>query len=101
MTNSATSTASTGTPVELGRYDTEAGERILVGRRIDGEVRVYDCPLPGRPGRTYFVESGFESKAELAMLVADYRRQAEELGAPPMSAGALDELLGRAKETLS
>ncbi len=83
---------STGARVELARYETEEGERVLVGRRIDGEVFVYDHPVG--PGRPYFVERGFSSKAELAVLVADYRRRAEALGACPMSAEALGRGLG-------
>ncbi len=55
----------TGQPVELGRYKTPTGERTLIGRRIDGEVHVFDCPCSGS-GRRYFVEAGFGSKAELA-----------------------------------
>ncbi|MCW2980485.1 MAG: hypothetical protein JWO14_2212 [Solirubrobacterales bacterium] len=77
----------TGTKVELGRYDTEQGERVLVGRRIDGEVFVYDHPVGA--GRPYFVERGFDSKAELAVLVAEYRGRAGELGACPMSPDAI------------
>ncbi|HTR74564.1 MAG TPA: hypothetical protein VMH33_04815 [Solirubrobacterales bacterium] len=80
----ATTTETTGPRVELGRYRTDEGERVLVGRRIDGEVFVYDHPVG--PGRPYFVERGFSSKAELAVLIADYRRRAVELGACPMSA---------------
>lgn len=79
--------APTGQAVELGRYRTEQGERVLVGRRIEGEVFVYDYPRG--PGRPYFVERGFESKAELAVLIADYRRQAKRLGACPMSPEAI------------
>jgi hypothetical protein len=79
-----TTIKTTGPRVELGRYPTPDGERVLVGRRIDGEVFVYDHPAG--PGRPYFVERGFASKAELAILLADYRRRAEELGACPMSA---------------
>jgi hypothetical protein len=73
----------------LGHYTVSGQERVLVGRRIDGEVFVYDYPRHGN-GRRYFVESGFESKAELAMLLADYRRQAERLGVCPMSPEAID-----------
>jgi hypothetical protein len=80
--------------VELGRYEIAEGERILVGRRIDGEIFVYDHPVG--PGRPYFVERGFESKAELAVLLADYRRRAAELGTCPMSAEALARGLGLA-----
>lgn len=82
--------SSTGQPVELGRYSIpEEGERILVGRRIDGKVHVFDYP-GGRRGRRYFVEAGFGSKAELAVLVADYRRRAKRLGTCPMGADAID-----------
>ena len=73
----------------LGRYTVPDEERVLVGRRIEGEVYVYDYPDDGH-GRRYFVESGFESKAELAVLIADYRRQAERLGACPMSREATE-----------
>jgi hypothetical protein len=74
---------------ELGRYSLSDEERVLVGRRIHGEVFVYDYPREGN-GRRYFVESGFGSKGELAVLLADYRRQAERLGACPMSAEAIE-----------
>jgi hypothetical protein len=88
--NATATRSATGHPVELGRYTLpEEGERVLVGRRIDGVVHVFDCPL-GRRGRRYFVEAGFASKAELAVLVADYRRRAERLGTCPMSSQAID-----------
>ncbi len=88
----ATATQSrTGQPVEVGRYKTPAGERALIGRRIDGEVHVFDCPRSGR-GRRYFVEAGFDSKAELAILIADYQRQAKRLGACPMSHEAIERV---------
>ncbi|MEX2105557.1 MAG: hypothetical protein WD810_01530 [Solirubrobacterales bacterium] len=77
-----------GSHVELGRYVTPAGHRVLVGRRIDGIVHVFDWPASGR-GCRYLVEAGLSSKAELAMLVADYRRQAELLRACPMSGEAI------------
>ncbi|MGB7589554.1 MAG: hypothetical protein WBM00_12705 [Solirubrobacterales bacterium] len=73
----------------LGRYSVSDEARALIGRRIDGEVFVYDYPNDGH-GRRYFVESGFESKAELAVLLADYRRQAERLGTCPMSHDAIE-----------
>jgi hypothetical protein len=83
----------TGPRVELGRYVTPEGERVLVGRRIDGEVFVYDYPATGA-GRPWFVERGFDSKSELAVLVADYRRRAAELGVCPMSAEAIGREMG-------
>ena len=68
----------------LGHYTVSDEARVLVGRRIEGKVFVYDYPGDGQ-GRRYFVEAGFESKAELAVLLADYQRQAVRLGACPMS----------------
>lgn len=80
---------------ELGRYTLAEEARVLVGRRIEGTVFVYDYPRDGR-GRRYFVESGFDSKAELAVLLADYRRQAERLGVCPMSGEAIERAFARA-----
>ena len=74
---------------ELGHYTLSEEARVLVGRRIEGNVFVYDYPRDGH-GRRYFVESGFESKAELAVLLADYRREAERLGVCPMSPTAIE-----------
>lgn len=87
---SATAVQSDSTRLhELGRYTVSDQARVLVGRRIEGKVFVYDYPRDGR-GRRYFVESGFASKAELAALLADYRRQAERLGTCPMSPEAIE-----------
>jgi hypothetical protein len=74
---------------ELGRYSLADEDRVLVGCRIDGEIFVYDYPRVGA-GRRYFVESGFKSKAELAVLLADYRREAQRLGNCPMSREAIE-----------
>jgi hypothetical protein len=84
--------ASPGSLCELARYTVDEGERVLVGRRVDGVVHVLDWPLRGG-GRRYHVESGFESKAELAVLVAEYRRFAERLGACPMSRASIERAL--------
>jgi hypothetical protein len=79
-------------PAELGRYVTAEGERRrLVAREVDGEVSVTDCSLSG--GRAYFVEREFESMGELAVLVADYTREAERFGCCPMSQEALRALV--------
>lgn len=82
-----------GQQVELGRYETETGSRALVGRRIDGIVHIYDFAVDD-PGRAYFVEAGFESKAELAALVADYLRQGRLLGTCPMGKRGLEQIAG-------
>lgn len=90
----ATATAdSKGQLCELGSYAVSDGARVLVGQRIDGVVHVFDWPATG-PGRRYHVEAGFESKAELAVLVAEYRRCAEQLGACPMSRAAIERACG-------
>ncbi|HET7416195.1 MAG TPA: hypothetical protein VFJ61_01005 [Solirubrobacterales bacterium] len=86
---SATATQKPAELHELGHYTLPEKEtRVLVGRRIDGEVFVYDHPREG-DGRRYYVDSGFDSKAELAVMLADYRREAMRLGACPMSAEAI------------
>ena len=81
--------AEAGGLCELGRYAVPEGTRVLVGRRVDGVVHVLDWPADGQ-GRRYHVEAGFGSMGELAVLVADYRRRAESLGACPMSRAAIE-----------
>lgn len=77
-----------GEPLELGRYETSAGEkRALYGIRIDGEPRIIDAAAEGR-GRIYTVEEELCEKggdSEVKALVADYIAQAEELGLVPMA----------------
>jgi hypothetical protein len=68
----------------LGRYLVPDESRVLFGRRIDNTVYLYDYPEDGN-GRRYLIEKGFESKVELALLIADYRRRAIRLRACPMS----------------
>jgi hypothetical protein len=92
-TTTARSIRSAGEPVELGRYRTAHGERILVGQRVCGVVRVSDLPSSGR-GRRYLVERELTSKAELDALVADYLAQARAHVDCPMRVPALDALEG-------
>jgi hypothetical protein len=66
---------SVGALVELSRYRVATGERIVRGQRILGVVRVTDAPADGQ-GRTYVVERGLTSKAELAGVVGHYVEQA-------------------------
>jgi hypothetical protein len=95
--------------VPIARYEVEEGRRLLVavGRRdARGDVaidHVVDRPENGS-GRSYLVESNIQPGDHLRALVADYKRQAEELGHPPMSAEALAVLLARgtrAREAVS
>jgi hypothetical protein len=72
-----------GQRVELARYRTSAGERILRGQRINGVVRVTDCPSD-HAGRCYLVERGLQEDgyAALTALVADYVRQSQQRDEP-------------------
>ncbi len=63
--------ARTGRPQRLATYSVDAGERALVGQRVDGVVRISDVPATGA-GRSYLVEPEIASTAELEALVADY-----------------------------
>ncbi len=72
--------AAVGERVELARYTASAGERIVFGQRVDGVVRVTDKPA-GR-GRSFLVERGLTSKAELDALVEDYVEQSERRDEP-------------------
>ena len=73
----------TGRPQRLATYTADVGERILVGQRVDGAVRVSHVPADGR-GRSYLVEPEVGSMAELEALVADYQAKAARLGYVPM-----------------
>ena len=82
-----------GERVELGRYTTAAGARAIYGQRINGVVRVTDCPANGG-GRAYLVERGLEQEGAgaceaLLALVADYLDQARALTAIPMACSQL------------
>ncbi len=89
----ATAEPQAGRQVELGRYQVPEGTRVLTGRRIDGVVHVYDFPVD-HPGCGYFVEKGFDSRAELAVLVADYRRRAKAIAGCPMGEPGLAPIGG-------
>lgn len=92
MSTNTIQTAATARACELGRYTVPDERRVLVGRMIEGELHVFDQPEDGN-GRRYFVEAGFESDGELAVLLADYRRQAKRLGACPMSREAIARMV--------
>jgi hypothetical protein len=86
-------TVSVGRRVELARYTVPAGERVIWGQRVDGVVRVTDCPARGR-GRAYLVERELEQdgNAALQALVADYLEQASLHRQVPMCRSLQEDL---------
>ena len=82
-----------GERVELARYAVRGGARIIYGQRINGVVRVTDCPASGT-GRSYLVERGLERDgfSALKALVEDYTRQAGRLNAIPMAASLAESI---------
>ena len=81
----ATDTAeqTTGRPKRLATYTADVGERMLIGQRVDGVVRISDVPADGQ-GRSYLVEPEVGSMAEIEALVADYTAKAQKLRWVPM-----------------
>jgi hypothetical protein len=73
----------TGRPKRLATYTADVGERMLVGQRTDGGVRISDVQADGQ-GRSYLVEPEVSSMAEIEALVADYTAKAQKLGYVPM-----------------
>ena len=65
----------TNEPVGLARYAISSGERVILGQRVLGVVRLVDAPVAG-PGRRYVLERELTSMAELEAIVADYVEQA-------------------------
>src|SRR3954447_5457469 len=57
--------------VELARYLTGAGERVIYAVRVGGMVVVSDWPADG-PGRAFVIERGVTCERELYALVTDY-----------------------------
>lgn len=80
-----------GQRVELARYHTSDGERILHGQRVDGVVRVTDAPGDSG-GRSYLVERGLEEDGYSALkaLVADYVEQSQQRDEPAVLVPDLD-----------
>jgi hypothetical protein len=83
-----------GEPLELGRYETRAGEkRALYDIRVEGRPRIIDAAAEGR-GRIYTVEKALsqdDGNAEVKAIVADYIAQAEQLGRAPMAETPRDQ----------
>ncbi len=79
-----------GERVQLGRYSIGTGERLIIGQRVDGVVRVSDCPAEGH-GRAYLIERELEHDGNSALqaLIADYLDQAHRLAEIPMATSLL------------
>jgi hypothetical protein len=88
----------TNEPVELARYTVATGERVVLGQRVLGVVRLVDVPAEGR-GRRYLIERELTSRAELEAIVADYLDQAARWDAIPAAGPCClaDELEGRTR----
>jgi hypothetical protein len=71
-------TPEVGPRTVLARYTIAGRARVVFGQRVDGVVRVSDCPT-GAGGRSYLVERGLEQDGNRALkaLIADYLDQAE------------------------
>jgi hypothetical protein len=89
-TATVTETIRNGNPVgrreELARYQLSDGtERVLIGQRVDGIVRVSDLAASGA-GRAYLVERELERDgyAALQAMIADYLTQARLHDVIPM-----------------
>ncbi len=78
-----TTTTAAGQRVELARYDSDTGTRLLIGQRIDGIVHVFDEPASGNQP-TFTVETHLDTNSELQALVDDYLAKAKRLGYSPM-----------------
>ena len=76
----------TGKTMVLATYQCDEGTRELVGQRVDGLVQITDRRPAG--GRSYLVDQGFESMAEVQALVEDYTAKAKRLGYAPMRGGS-------------
>ena len=70
-----------GPRVELARYLTSDGERVIYAVRVGGMVVVSDWPADG-PGRTFVIERGVTCERELYALVTDYVDQSIERDEP-------------------
>ncbi len=74
---------STGERIELARYTTTNEQRILIGQRYDGILRVTDEPAD-HDGPHYLIEPQLENTAALDALITDYLATAKRLDYPPM-----------------
>jgi hypothetical protein len=86
-------TSDTGAPRDLAAYEAGGEGRVVYARRVAGVEVVADRPASGG-GRIYVIDRGLDEDGADALeaLVADYLRQAQQLGAVPMRKSAWREL---------
>src|SRR4051794_18791865 len=83
-----------GPRVELARYLTSDGERVIYAVRVGGMVVVSDWPA--NPGaRTFVIERGVSCQRELYALVTDYVDQSIERDEPAAIVRLGDDLAKR------
>jgi hypothetical protein len=89
--------AGVGERTELARYRVSAGERVIYGQRINGSVRITDCPS-STGGRSFLVERELERDglSALKALVVDYAEQARMLDDVPMASSIVRQQLEQA-----
>jgi len=78
-----TTTSPAGQRVELARYDSDTGTRLLIGQRLHGIVHVFDEPATG-DAPSFTVETHLDTNSELHALIDDYLAKAKRLGYTPM-----------------
>lgn len=83
-----------GERTELARYSVSAGERVIYGQRINGCVRITDCPSSAG-GRAFLIDRELERDGFSALnaLVADYAEQARRLDDVPMASSVVNREL--------
>jgi hypothetical protein len=86
----------TGERVELARYTVTPGELVIYGQRVNGVVRITDCPA-GTAGRAYLVERELEQDGHAALLALldDYLEQSRIYDHIPMATSAVGTALGQ------
>src|ERR1700750_983295 len=83
-----------GPRVELARYLTSDGERVIYAVRVGGMVVVSDWPAD-RAGRTFVTERVVPCERELYALVTDYIDQTTERDEPAAIVRIGDDLAKR------
>jgi hypothetical protein len=86
LTSPRPSNTGVGQPTQLAAYSIPGQDRVLIGQRVEGVVRISDQPANGQ-GRHYLVDRGLEEDGHAAVeaLIADYLAQAAKSGQIPIA----------------